>query len=387
MRAEKVLFMLRPFRPFLLLIFMTTLAAASTTDSTRLVYFGTYTKKESKGLYAARFDTATGTFTPATLVAPAGNPTFIALHPRLPILYALHDLKNDQGGNDGAVTAYMIDPATGALTVLNSRPAGGPPLCYIHADPAGRALLISSYHGGYVASYPLLADGSIGERASFIKHTGKGPQPAQDAPHAHCFDFVPGTSFAFSADLGADKIVPYRVDPATAALTPNGTPYAAHPGSGPRHLAFHPNKRFAYAINELTATVTAFTLDASTGSLGEIETVDAIPGDFIGRRWGAEIAIHPNGQFLYASLRADHESIALFSIDEKSGRLTFIAHTHEGIKHPRHFIIDPTGRWLLCANHDTNNVNVFAIDQSTGLLTPNGHTLPVLSPVCILFAH
>ncbi len=382
--------MLRVLPPFLLLtFFMTTsatLTAGSTPDSTRLVYFGTYTKKDSKGIYAARFDTATGTFTPATLVAPAGNPTFISLHPRLPILYSLHDLKNDQGGNDGAVTAYTIDSATGTLTVLNTRPAGGPPLCYIHADPSGTALLISSYHGGYVASYPLAADGSIGQRASFIKHTGKGPVPQQDAPHAHCIDIVPGTSFAFSADLGADKVIPYKVDPATAALTPNGEPFTARPGAGPRHLAFHPNKRLAYAINEIAATVTAFALNASTGSLREIETVDAIPGDFIGKRWGSEIAIHPNGKFLYASLRADHESIALFSIDEKSGRLTFVAHAHEGIKHPRHFAIDPTGRWLLCANHDTSNVNVFAIDPTTGRLTPNGHSLPVLSPVCVLFA-
>jgi len=378
--------MLRQFRPLLALIFMTTLAAAATTDSTRLVYFGTYTKKDSKGLYAARFDTTTGTFTPAVFAAPAGNPTFIALHPNLPVLYAIGDRKTDTGTTEGQVTAYAIAPDTGALTALNTQPTGGLPLCYVHAAPAGQALLVSSYHGGYVASYPLLADGSLGAQASFIKHTGSGPNPAQGSPHAHCIDIVPGTPFALSADLGADKIVPYRLDPATTALTPNGTPYTARPGSGPRHLAFHPNKRFAYSTNELTATVTAFALDATAGTLAEIQTLDAIPATFTGRRWGAEIAVHPNGKFLYASFRADHESIALFSIDEATGKLTLVAHTHEGIKHPRHFTIDPTGRWLLCANHDTDNVNVFAIDPATGRLTPNGHTLPVPSPVCILFA-
>ncbi len=381
--------MLRVLLPFLLLTFsMTTsatLAAASTPDSSRLVYFGTYTKKESKGLYAARFDTATGTFTPATFAAPAGNPTFIALHPGLPVLYTIGDRKTDAGTTEGQVTAYTINPSTGALTALNSQPTGGLPLCYVHAAPSGRALLVSSYHGGYVASYPLLADGSLGAQASFIKHTGSGPNPAQGSPHAHCIDTAPGGRFALSCDLGADRIVPYRFDADTAILTPAAAPYAALPGSGPRHIAFHPGHRFAYATNELNATVTAFTFDSSTGALAEIETLDAIP-TFTGRRWGAEIAVHPSGKFLYASFRADHESIALFSIDQTTGKLTFVAHTHDGIKHPRHFTIDPTGRWLLCANHDTDNVNVFAIDPATGRLTPNGHSLPVPSPVCILFA-
>lgn len=363
---------------------MTSLAAAAT-DTSRLVYFGTYTRKDSKGIYAARFDASTGTLTPATFVAPGANPTFISLHPRLPVLYAIGDRKNETGGNEGALSAFSIGTATGALTLLNTIPSGGGPLCYIQAGPSGQAVVASSYHGGYVAAYSIAPDGALGERKSFVKHSGKGPNPQQDAAHAHCIDVAPGGRFAFSADLGADKIIPYRFDASTGSLTLNDTPYSAPAGTGPRHLAFHPGGRFAYAINELVSTVTVFAFDQATGALKEMETVDAIPGDFTGRRWSAEIAVHPSGKFLYASNRADHESLALFTIDDATGRLTFVAHTHEGIKHPRHFAIDPSGRWLLCANHDSDTVNIFAIDSVTGRLTPTGRQIAVPSPVCILF--
>jgi len=377
--------MLRRILPFLAFFLMTTLAATAS-DTSRLVYFGTYTKKDSKGIYVARFDTASGVLTDATFAAAGSNPTFIALHPHLPVLYAIGDRKNESGGTEGTLSAFTIDPANGSLTALNTIPSGGGSLCYIQVDPSGQTVLVSSYGSGYVAAYSLAPDGRLGERKSFVKHSGKGPHPQQDAAHAHCIDVAPGGSFAFSADLGADKIIPYRLDAATGSLTLNDKPIELPPGAGPRHLAFHPNGRFAYVINELNSTVTAYTFDKATGALGEIETVDSIPGDYVGRRWGAEIAVHPSGKFLYASNRADHESIALFTIDASTGKLTFVAHSHEGIKHPRHFAIDPSGLWLLCANHDTDNVNIFSIDVSTGRLTPTGRQIAVPSPVCILFA-
>lgn len=365
---------------------MMPLAATHASASSHLVYFGTYTKKESKGIYVARFDSTTGLLTPAALAAPGSNPTFIALHPRLPILYAIGDRKNETGGSEGALHAYTIDAATGALTLINSLPAGGGPLCYLQVDPTGQTVLVASYHSGYVATYSLSPDGALGERKAFVKHSGKGPNPQQDAAHAHCIDVAPGGRFAISCDLGADKIIPYRFDAATGSLTLNDAPLATPPGTGPRHLAFSPDGRFAYVISELSSHVTAFAFDAASGSLTEIQTVDTVPGDFTGRRWGAEIVMHPNGKFLYASNRADAENIAVFSIDATTGKLTFVEQTREGIKHPRHFAIDPSGRWLLCANHDTDNVNVFAIDPATGHLTSTGDQIAVLSPVCVLFA-
>ena len=384
-RIEKGLFMIRRFLPYLSLFFMTTFAAATSSDTSRLVYFGTYTRKESKGIYVARFDTATGQLTPVAFAASGSNPTFIALHPRLPVLYAINDQKNESGGNEGVLSAFSIDPASGALTPLNTLPAGGGPLCYIQVDPSGSSVAVASYHSGYVAAYSLAPDGQLNARTSFVKHSGKGPHSQQNAAHAHCIDFAPDGRFAYSADLGADKIVPYRFDAPTGSLTLADKPIDARPGSGPRHLAFHPGGRFVYAINELASTVTAYAFDSSTGALREIEIVDTLPG-FTGRRWGAEIAVHPSGKFLYATNRADHESIALFTIDQTTGKLTFVAHAHDGIKHPRHFTIDPSGRWLLCANHDTDSVNIFSIDPASGRLTPTGQQIPVPSPVCILFA-
>lgn len=358
---------------------------SSANSPTSLVFFGTYTRKESKGIYAARFNSTDGSLSAAQLAAPGSNPTFLAIHPRLPVLYAIGDRKNEKGDPEGVLFAYSIDRESGALAALNSIPAGGGPLCYIHVHPSGAGIVVASYHGGYVASYSLSQDGSLGELRSLIKHTGKGPHPQQDAPHAHCIDFAPGGEIAFSADLGADTIFRYRFDHKNATLSPEGEPHLTRSGAGPRHLAFHPNGRFAYAITELRSTVTVFALD-DLMTLREIQDIDTIQSDFTGRRWGAEVVIHPNGKFLYASNRADHESIAVFSIDENSGKLTFVAHAHEGIRHPRHFAIDPSGRWLLCANHDADDVSVFAIDEKTGRLTPTGNEIAVPSSVCILFA-
>jgi 6-phosphogluconolactonase len=356
--------------------------------ASHLVYFGTYTKKTSQGLYAARFDADTGRLTPAEFVAPGANPTFLALHPRLPVLYAIGERKTEGRPSEGQIIAYDLDLVTGRLTRRGELGTGGATLCYIQVDPTGQSALVASYGGGYVAAFSLTPDGSLRERTAFEKHTGKGPHAQQDSPHAHCIDAAPGGRFAFSADLAADKIFAYRLDAASGSLTPHATgSYHGKPGAGPRHVAFHPNGRFAYAINELTSTVTALAFDADAGSLREIETVDSIPDEtFSGRRWGAEVAVHPAGKFLYISNRADHESLALFTIDEKTGRLTFVAHTHEGIKHPRHFAIDPSGRWLLCANHDADTVSVFAIDPGSGRLTPAGSPIAVPSPVCVLFA-
>jgi 6-phosphogluconolactonase len=365
--------------------FILTLSMSASSTNTFDVYFGTYTRKTSKGIYSARFDAATGTLTPAVFEAAAANPTFLARHPRLPVLYAIGERKNEAGETEGALHAFSIDPATRALTPLNSIPAGGGTLCYIQVDPTGSAVVVSSYGAGYVASYSLQPDGLLGARTSFHAHAGKGPHPQQNAPHAHCIDFTPDGRFALSADLGADRILAYRFDPAAQSLTPAGQAYEAQPGAGPRHLAFHPGGRFLYCINELTSTVTAFAFDAATAGLREIETIDTLTPGFTGRRWGAEIAVHPSGKFLYASNRADHESITLFAIDASTGKLTLVSHAHEGVKHPRHFAIDPTGRWLLCASHDTDVVVIFAIDSETGRLTATGRTLPVPSPVCILF--
>jgi 6-phosphogluconolactonase len=372
-------------RFFVLLFLMLPLGSSAAGSPTSLVYFGTYTRADSKGIYVGRFDHATGALTKPELVATVGNPTFLALHPRLPILYAIGDSPQPNGSKATIVNAYAIE-ASGRLTLLNQLLNSDANACYITVHPDGRRLYTAHYAGGFVAAYSLADDGRLLDRTNVVKHQGTGPHKQQDAPHAHCIDVAPTGRLAFSADLGADKIFAYRLDAANS-LEPH-TPYVAAtalPGAGPRHLAFHPNGRFLYSINELDATVTVFAYDSAGGTLKEIETVSATPADFNGRRWGAEVVIHPSGKFLYASNRADHESLAVFAIDAASGRLTATQHVTGVVKHPRHFALDREGRWLLCGNHDADTVSILRVDTATGQLTPHGSPVAVPNAVCVLF--
>lgn len=370
-------------RFFLCLLIMSLPANSANPASHHRVFFGTYTKKESQGIYTATFDPAAGTFSKPAFVGSAANPTFLAQHPRLPVLYSI----GDDGEKGGQLSAFTIEATTGQLTVLHREPTGAGSDCYVTVSPDGHTLLTASYGAGLVASYALLPDGRIGAKTSTHKHAGKGPHPQQDAPHAHCIDLDPTGRFAFSADLGADKIFSYHFDAAQNRLAPTDPSVAASlaPGSGVRHLAFHPNGRVLYALTELAGDVIAFNYDSAHGTLREFQKISALPDGFNERRWGAEIVVHPSGKFLYASNRATHESIAVFTIDADTHRLTFVEHAREGVKHPRHFALDPTGTWLICANYEAGNVIVFRVDPHTGRLTPHGQPTPVPEPVCVLF--
>ena len=233
---------------------------------------------------------------------------------------------------------------------------------------------------------PVEPDGHMGKSSAFVQHTGSSvDKERQQAPHAHWIETTPDNRFAIAADLGLDKLLVYRFDAKTGALTPNTPSYAAlDPGAGPRHLASHPNQKFVYALNELQSTITAFTYDKSRGTLQKLNTVSALPKNFSGNNTAAEIKVHPSGKFLFASNRGD-DSIAAFSIDAHTGDLTLIDFFPTQGKTPRNFEIDPTGKLLLVANQDSNNIVVFRIDQSSGRLTPTGQTLNVPAPVCLKF--
>lgn len=346
-----------------------------------IVYVGTYTKGESKGIYGFRFQAGTGKMEPLGLMGETPNPSFVAIHPNRRYLYAV-----GEGGKEGTVSAFAIEPGTGKLTFLNkvSSRGGGP--CFVKVDATGKNVLVTNYNTGSVAVLPLKDDGSLAESSAFIQHTGSSVNPArQKGPHAHSVNLSPDNRFAIVADLGLDRIFVYRFDAAKGSLTPNDPPYVAiKPGSGPRHFAFHPNGRFAYALSEMAGTVTAFRYDAKRGVLTEIETVSNLPKDFTGSNISAEVQVHPSGKFLYASNRG-HDSIAVFAIDQRKGTLTPIEHVSTQGKFPRNFAIDPTGSYLVAANQNSNNIVVFRIDAKTGRLTPTGQTFEVSSPVCVRF--
>jgi 6-phosphogluconolactonase len=284
------------------------------------------------------------------------------------------------------VSAFSIDAETGKLTLLNQRSSGGDGPCHLVLDKDQKNVLVANYGGGSVGVLPVLPDGTLGETNAFIQHAGKSVNPSrQEKPHAHCVALDPANRFAFVCDLGIDKVMIYHFDSARGTLTPNDPPFfQAKPGAGSRHLAFHPNGRFAYLVNELDSSMTALAYDASRGELRELQTLPMLPDDFKGDNLAAEVVVHPSGKFLYSSNRG-HDSIVHFDIDRKKGTLKFVERQPTAGKTPRHFAIDPTGKFLMVANQDSGNVVVFAINPRDGRLTKTGQTLEVPSPVCVKF--
>lgn len=351
-----------------------------------IVYVGTYTRQKSKGIYAYRLDAGTGKMTTIGLVAEVANPSFAAVHPSRRFLYAVSEMAGAGGQKGGAVSAFAIDRATGKLTLLNQASSRGSGPCYVTVDKTGKNVLVANYGSGSVAALPIKEDGSLGEASAFAQHTGSSVNPKrQQGPHAHSINLSPDNRFAIAADLGTDQLLVYRFDATKGSLEANEPAFTkVNPGAGPRHFAFHPNGRFAYVINEIQSTVTAFAWDAARGALRELQTVSTLPKDFTGDNTTAEVQIHPTGKFLYGSNRG-HDSIAVFAIDGEKGTLTPIEHVPTQGKTPRNFAIDPTGSYLIAANQNSDNIVLFRIDRKTGRLTPAGLAFEVGAPVCVKF--
>ena len=351
------------------------------------VYIGTYTSGASEGIYTCELDLATGELTSPRLAGAAVNPSFLALHPSRPLLYAVGEIADFADGDSGAVSAFAIDPATGQLTALNQQSSKGAGPCHLVVDATGGSVLVANYGSGSVASLPIGRDGSLGEAASAIQHTGSSVIPGRQAgPHAHSINLDAANRFAVAADLGLDKMLVYRFDAKRSTLTANDPPATrVAPGGGPRHFAFHPSGRFAYVNNEITSSVTAFAYNADRGVLTELQTLSTLPDGFDGNNSTAEVQVHPSGRFLYCSNRG-HNSLAIFTIYRQTGRLTHVGNESTGGRTPRNFGIDPTGRYILAANQASDSVVVFRVNNETGQLTPTGHTIDVPTPVCVKFA-
>jgi 6-phosphogluconolactonase len=358
------------------------------------VYVGTYTggKSKSQGIYLFRLQTQNLevsqniTLVPLGLAAETASPSFIEIDPKRRLLFAVNETTELQGKPTGAVSAFSNNPTTGKLTLINQRSSMGAGPCHLVLDKTGKNLLVANYDSGNVAVFPVAADGTLGEPTDFVQHAGKSVnKQRQEGPHAHCVTLDPANKFVFVCDLGLDKVMTYRFDAEHGKLTSNEPAFTTlKPGAGPRHMVFRPDGKFAYVINELDSTVTAFSYNPQTGALTEVQTISTLPHYYDGPNTTAEIDVHPSGKWLYASNRG-HNSVILFSIDPDSGNLTYVEEQGTGGKTPRHFGIQPSPKHLAIANQDSDSILVCRIDAGNGRLKPSGVFAEAPSPVCVKF--
>jgi 6-phosphogluconolactonase len=357
-----------------------------------LVYVGTYTGPKSQGIYLFRLQAENVevsqniTLVPLGLAAASSNPSFLELDLKQRRLFAVNEVGTFEGQPTGAVSAFSIDPAKGTLTLINQRPSMGAGPCHLVLDKSGRHLLVANYGSGSVSVLPVAADGRLGAASDVVQHTGKSVNPQrQNGPHAHCVTIDGANRFVFVCDLGLDKVLAYRFDAERGRLTPHDPPFAqVKPGAGPRHMVFRSDGRFAYVVNELNSTVTAFQYDAAAGVLHDVQTVSTLPEYFDGANSGAEVDVHPSGKWLYVSNRG-HNSVVLFNVDSDRGTLTYVEEQGTGGFKPRHFGIEPSATYLAVGNQDSDTVLVARIDAGSGRLKPSGVFANVPSPVCVKF--
>jgi 6-phosphogluconolactonase len=353
------------------------------TPKTFWVYIGTYTGPniDSKGIYRFDLDPATGKLSNKALAAESASPSYLAVAPGGHFLYSVNEVPNQK---IGAVSAFAIDPKTGDLTFLNQQSSAGAGPCHLIVDKAGKHALAANYSSGSTVVLPIDEKGKLGEQTDFVQHMGKSVDPKrQEGPHAHCATLDAANKFAFICDLGLDKVLIFKYDAEKGKIAPNEPPAAdLAPGAGPRHMAFTPDGKYAYVVNEMALTITGFRYDPDHGSLKDIQTLSTLPkGTEPSKAYScAEVVVHPSGKYVYATNRG-HDTIATFAIDPKTGELTLVGHQGDGVKVPRGFNVDPTGTWAVVANQDANTVLVFAIDPKTGELKPTDVKVEVGRPV------
>lgn len=352
----------------------------------RLLLVGTQTHTDSKGIYAYNWDPASGELRGGELAAASDNPTFLALDPAANYLYAANELDQFEGQKSGAVSAFAVDRAAGKLRPINQVASLGTGTCNVSVDAIGRAAFCANYDGGSASSFYLHPDGQISDAVSHFQYTGHGPNPErQEAPHAHRVTVSPDNRWLLVNDLGLDCIHIYHLNPTNARLTPNQPPaWNAAPGSGPRALQFHPNGHIAYCVCEMASVVNVLHWDTQKGTLHELQTISLTPEDYHGPTTGCDIVVTRDGHFAYAVNRF-YDCAVTFSI-AKDGKLTLLARSSCGGKTPRHLALDPTERFLLVANQDSDNIAVFARDAKTGKLAETGKSYPRVKPQCLVFA-
>lgn len=340
---------------------------------------GTYTSGESNGIYVYKLDTVQGTSTYIGEVN-VDNPSYLVLDPSEKYVYAVTE---DEGKETSAVNAFSFDKKNGKLTFINKALTEGGAPCFINIDTNGKNIVTANYLGGNISTFTVNSNGGVESPAKVINFQGKGVDTQrQEQPHLHSVQFSPDYKYLFADDLGTDKIYKFDVNAKGGEFLTKGIPesFSVKAGSGPRHLAFHPNGKYAYLITELSGDVIVF--DYADGNLKEKQTIKA---DTLGAKGSADIHLTPDGRFLYASNRLEGDGLAIFSVSPENGTLTKVGYQETGI-HPRNFAITPNGNFLLVANRDSDNIEVFKINQKTGLLENTGFNIELDMPVCIKFA-
>lgn len=347
-------------------------------------FIGSYAEADTPSVYACAYDEQTGSLKLLHQVDGLQNPTFLEVHGEKSRLYAITESVNEAGQKCGAAAAFALNPSTGDMSLLNKEITLPATTCHIALDHTYTNAIVASYHGGMVGVSPILEDGKLGSISDIKQHEGKSILPAQTQPRAHSVFIDANNRYAVACDLGADKLIIYKLDIDNHRLIPHSITEVA-PGSGPRHFAFHPSKPYGYVINELGSTVMAFHYDAEHGTLTELQSISTLPEDFAGENGTADIHISNDGKFLYGSNRG-HDSIVVYAIDEATGKLEVVEYTSTLGGHPRNFGLSPDNRFVLVANRDGNNIVTFARDAATGKLTATGSELNVSKPVCIKFS-
>jgi len=338
---------------------------------------GTYTSGKSEGIYVYKFNTLTGEFTAESIAKNVKNPSFLAISPNEKFVYSVGETDKN-----GAVYAFAFDKKSGNLTQLSTQSSNGNYPCHAAIDKTGKWVIVGNYGAGSLTVLPVEANGGLGKPTQTIQHEGKGINlERQESPHVHSINIAPNNVDVFVADLGIDKLVTYSLDAKTGILSKGNPPFTKlEDGTGPRHFIMHPNGKFAYVIQELSSQITAF--DYKKGSLTAKQSISTLPADYKGTNSCADIHISPDGKFLYGSNRI-HDSIVIYSIDQKTGKLTYITNESTKGKKPRNFMIDPTGNYVLVANQETDNIVIFKRDAQKGTLIPTGQEILVPNPVCL----
>jgi 6-phosphogluconolactonase len=355
------------------------LALASESDREQVLLVGTQTAElsTSKGIYGYRFNTATGELTQIGLAIEAENPTFLVLGPHEKFVYAVNEV------SQGTVSSFSFDKKSMTMQEISKVSSKGAGPTHIAVDHTGRCVFAANYGGGSVASFQVNSDGKLGEAVSFIQYS-PDEEKHERKPHAHRVTVSPDNRFLLVNDLGLDVIHVYRLDASTAKLTPNDPPlWRAKTGYGPRALRFHTNGRVAYCVNELKPTVNVLGWNSNSGALTTLQDISLVPEGYSGKAAPSDIAFDRKMDFAYVASRLD-DFMATFAVST-DGELTMIDKTSCGGKRPRHLVLDPTDRWLLVANQDTDTIAVFARDRKTGKLANEGKIFPLSKPQCLVF--
>jgi len=353
--------------------------SSTQTHQNPLVYVGTQAKEGQNGLFTFRLNESDGKLTKIAAYNAGAEPGYLVIDSTHHFLYVINK------DNEGTVRSYFINQNDGSLSHMNDQPCPGGP-AHISLDQTNKVLLVAAYGKGKLYAFPIEENGHIGQTTETIQLEGSSVnKDRQEGPHAHFILVDPTNTFVFATDLGADHILGYRLDTEKATLKPNDPPiaYKGHPGAGPRHFVFHPSGKYAYLINELNGSMTVLGFDHSNGVFNEIQTINTLPEDFKDENTCAAVRVSADGKFVYGSNRG-HDSIAVYSVDHDTGKLTLLEIVPSGGKHPRDFNIDLKGKFLIVGNRDTNNILTYHIDQQKGTITSTGNDHECTTPICFV---